>query len=723
MTLNKTLKWIAVGGVFSLFLVPFLVPGNLFFPFITGKGFFFRCVVEIAFAAWLLLALRDPAYRPRKSPMLWALVAFAAIIGLADIFGVNPWKSFWSNFERMEGYISILHLCMYFVVASSVLAAEKAWTRFLETSLWTSLAVSIYGIFQLSGRIPINQGGVRVDATFGNATYLAIFLVFNIFFALILIAKDRIVWKKVAYSLIAVLHLVILYHTATRGAILGLIGGLLISGLLIALFDRGEKRLRVVAGSIVAAAVLLVLGFIGVRHASFVTSSPVLSRFASISWNETKTQARAYIWPMAIHGWKEKPVLGWGKENFNYIFNKNYDPRMYAQEQWFDHTHNTILDWLVAGGILGLLAYLSLFGAAGYLIWRGQNGMAFTEKALLTGLGAAYFFHNLFVFDNIVSYILFFSLMAYVHWRSTRLEKPVAAKADALDDSDLRLVGPLVCVILVFCLYFLNWRGYASNAALIDALRLTAQGSSQAPAAVAAFKRALSYDTLGRPEIVERIVEASRTINTAEVPFDARNQFETLAKGAVDAQLERFPGDARYEAFAGSFYTTYRDAAKAEEHYLKAVALSPRKQSLLFQLGSFYISAQKYDTAVEVFKRAYDLDHSYADAASYYALALIYAGREAESKAFLDSIGASLSSDQLLQAYAGLGAWDKAIRLLRAKVDADPLDMTARQNLVAAYYQSGDVAAAIAAVRDMIKVDPGFKAQGEQLIQQLRAAQ
>ncbi|HVY54659.1 MAG TPA: O-antigen ligase family protein, partial [Thermodesulfobacteriota bacterium] len=402
MTLNTILKKTAIATIFSVFIIPFIVPGDMFFPFITGKGFLFRVLVEIGFAAWLLLSLRDASVRPRKSWVLWAFGAFVAVIGIADIFGVNPWKSFWSNFERMEGYITILHIFLYFIVASSVLATEKLWKRFLEWSVWSSLAMSLYGFLQLSGVFQINQGGVRVDGTFGNATYLAIYAVFNIFFALILINRDKELWKKISYGVIAFLDFIILYHTATRGSILGLLGGLLLSGLLIAIFDKGERKIRIAAASIVGAVILLVIGFIGVRHASFVANSPVLSRFASISWVDTQTQARAYIWPMAIKGWEEKPVLGWGQENFNYIFNANYDPRMYSQEQWFDHAHNTVLDWLVAGGLLGLLAYLSLFVTAVWLLWKKSPDVSFTEKALFTGLGAAYFFHNLFVFDNLV---------------------------------------------------------------------------------------------------------------------------------------------------------------------------------------------------------------------------------------------------------------------------------------------------------------------------------
>ncbi|MBX4209607.1 O-antigen ligase family protein, partial [Candidatus Parcubacteria bacterium] len=718
----------AMGGVFSVFIIPFLVPGNLFFPFITGKGFFFRAVVEIAFAAWLLLALRDRSVRPRRSILLWAFAAFVLVIGVADVFGVNPWKSFWSNFERMEGYITIIHLFLYFITASAMLSAERLWKRFLEFSIWSSAIVSVYGLFQLAGKIAINQGGVRVDATFGNATYLAIFLVFNIFFALILISRERQeggkTWKSVAYGCIAALHSVILYHTATRGAMLGLLGGLLLSAILIALFDKGERKMRIAAGSIVGAVIVLVLGFMAVRNAQFVAHSPVLSRFASISWNETKTQARAYIWPMAIEGWKEKPILGWGQENFNYIFNRNYDPRMYWQEQWFDHAHNAVLDWLVAGGILGLVTYLSLFVSALYLLWRKASDTTFTEKALFTGLLAAYFFHNLFVFDNIVSYILFMSVLALIHFKSTRLAKPIAVDAEELDVADMRMAGPVALIALVFVLYFFNWRGYATNTALIDALRAVSVSPVQSQAALDSFARSLSYDTLGRPEVVERIVEAVQRMNTADVPIEIRQKFAELAKNAVDGQIAKFPGDARYETFAGSFYSLYGQSADAEKHFVAASDLSPRKQSILFQLGSLYLSTKQFDKAIATFKKAYDLEHSYADAAKYYAVALVYAGREAEARQVLTGakLDTSMTDDTFLRAYIDLGRWDKAIGILKARIAADPKDTASRQNLAAAYFQAGNKAAAIATVREMIAIDPSFKATGEQYIQAIQSS-
>ena len=47
MVLKNTLRWTVLASIFLLTLIPFLVPTSLFFPFITGKNFAFRILVEI----------------------------------------------------------------------------------------------------------------------------------------------------------------------------------------------------------------------------------------------------------------------------------------------------------------------------------------------------------------------------------------------------------------------------------------------------------------------------------------------------------------------------------------------------------------------------------------------------------------------------------------------------------------------------------------------------
>ena len=228
MNSNTILRNLIFTGIFIIPFIPFFVSQSMLFPFITGKNFAFRIIVEIIFALWVLLAIRHADYRPRFSWLLVAFASFAFIVGVADIFAVNSYKAFWSNYERMEGFITIFHLFLYFLVLSSMLHIKKWWDYLLGTWLASSVFMCLYGLFQLSGKITINQGGVRVDGTLGNATYLAVFLLFTIFFGIFLFVRSskesqkKFVW---IFAPVLLLELVILYYTATRGAILGLIGG------------------------------------------------------------------------------------------------------------------------------------------------------------------------------------------------------------------------------------------------------------------------------------------------------------------------------------------------------------------------------------------------------------------------------------------------------------------------------------------------------------------
>lgn len=181
MSTNKIINHTLVFGLFLVLFLPFIVADSQLFPFITGKGFVFRILVEILFGVWLVGLVWNAELRPRFSWIMGTVLTFVVIIAAADIFGVSPYKSFWSNFERMEGLVTLLHLLAYFLIAGTVLNIRSRWQAFFNISVVASVMMSIYAFFQLGGEIVINQGGVRVDGTFGNAAYLAVYMLFNFF--------------------------------------------------------------------------------------------------------------------------------------------------------------------------------------------------------------------------------------------------------------------------------------------------------------------------------------------------------------------------------------------------------------------------------------------------------------------------------------------------------------------------------------------------------------
>lgn len=727
MQINKILRYSLIGGIFLIPFIPLIVSSQMFFPFITGKNFSFRILVEIIFGVWLLLALRDTSYRPRFTWLTVSVIAFVGIIAVADIFGENAFKSFWSNFERMEGLVALIHLAMYFFAAAAVLNTEKLWSYFFNTTVGVSVFLGGYGLLQLAGKLTINQGGVRLDATLGNATYLAIYMLFHAFITAILLVRWRgPKWVTYLYGLIILLQVFILYHTATRGAILGFIGGTILTALLIVLFERKHVLLRKIGIGIFAGMILLVGGFFVVKDAEFIGESETLSRLASISLEE-ESNTRFIIWNMAWQGVKEHPILGWGQDNFNYVFNKYYDPRLYAQEPWFDRVHDIVLDWLIAGGFLGLLAYLAMPLLALYYLWWGSREFSIIEKSLFTGMLAGYGFHNLFVFDNLISYILFFTILGYIHFSNQKdFPESISKRFTFSEGMRERVLVPIVIILILAGLYFFNAKGILASRAVIDAL---SPQQENLEINLAFFEKAIAYRSLGRQESVEQLVQSASQLQSTDLDLEIKTKFFESAKTAIEALIEDHPGDARLVLFYATFLNRYAFYDEAIVQLEKARELSPQKQSIHFELGSSYLNQGDAEKAFEVFEEAYLLETNYVDAKFIYATGAIYAGRveiadeiiDAMFKEF-DETGSGLRvDDRMLRAYTNTGRFDKVIALLEGAVERMPDNSQYYLSLGATYLQVGEREKSIIALQKVIELDPSFKEQGEYFIQEIRA--
>ncbi|MFZ2522095.1 MAG: O-antigen ligase family protein [Minisyncoccia bacterium] len=720
---KKILEYLIISGLFLLPFIPFIVPSNFFFPFITGKGFAFRILVEILFGLFVILCFVDKEYRPNFSWITKSVLLFTFVTFVADIFGENPYKSMWSNFERMEGFVLIAHLCLFYLVISSFIKQKKKWHQYINLTIGASVLMSVYSLFQLAGKLNINQGGVRVDATFGNATYMAIYVVFHIFLSLYMLTeKESKKWQKWTYGGIILLETTILYFTATRGAILGLIGGVLLTGLILLFKDRGNAHLRKISYSILGLVVAIVLIFISVKDTGYVKTSPVLSRFSSLSFSEIKTQGRYFVWPMAVKGVIERPILGWGQENFNFVFNKNYDPRMWNQEQWFDRTHNVFLDWLIAGGLLGFLSYASMYLALFYYIWRKKTDLTVLERSVLTGMISAYIFHNIFVFDNLISYIMFFTVLGYIHAISTH-DEPRYHKFHSLNfshDTVNYVVFPTVLVATIGMIYFVNIPAISANINLIKAL--TPSGNYEKNLEL--FKKAYSYNSLADSEITEQIVtSAIQAIGTQGVDNKIKNDFYNLAKTQIEKKINKVPNDARYLVFAGSFFNRVGQFDEAIKYLDMAVKESPRKQSILFELGSSYIGKGDLPKMFEMFKKAYELEPSSNEALALYAVGAIYTKNIAVLKELQSKISTEdlIKDDRFLRAYSEIGDYQTVLTILNARLEKDPKNPQNNLLLASTYASLGQKQKAIEIIQKIINENPSFKAQGEGYIKEIES--
>lgn len=722
MAYTKYLRFVLIAGVFAIPFIPFVVSSGSYFPFITGKNFTFRILVELLAGLTIIVALKDTEYRPRFSWIAVAVVALFAAATLSTLTSVDPVKSFWSNFERMEGLLGLLHMVLWFFIASIVLSAENLLVRFLQVSIFASVCMALFGIFQLLGFATINQGGVRLDGTFGNAIYLAVYMLFHIFFTLFLLLRHKgeqyMYWL---YGGAIVLQTIALYYTATRSATLGLIGGLFVTALSIAWFERERSIVRKSAYVGIGVLVAIVLGVFLIRNIPAAQQNPILGRFTSLSFTENTVKSRFMIWNMAIEGFTEKPITGWGMENFNYVFNKNYNPKMYAQEQWFDRAHNAYLDWLVSTGLLGFLAFIALFLLAAYAFMTAE-GLKPSERAVFLGLLSAYAFHSFFVFDNLMSSVYFFFLLSFAHGL-TKKKLPGSIWLTKPAGEGLWYAGSTGAVIAVACgIYFLNMPGLATAEGLIDGLSPQKQVTNSAGAVttvqkdpkenIAALEAAASDNPMGRQEVVEQILQVTSTVAaTPNVNPQIRDAFVALAKRRGAAFLQERKDDARMELFYGAFLDQLKDFDGARPHLEKAHALSPKKQTILFELGiNNYLQSGNNAAGVAALKEAFELEPAFPEARIIYAIALMGLGDAAQSDELLiEGFGSVIIDDnRLLRAYTDMKRYDRVVQIWQLRVQTAPNNLDNQASLALAYKAAGNPAAGMNVLREIDKKAPQY---------------
>ncbi len=741
-------------------LTPFVMISSLFFPFITGKAFYFRIIVELLLGAYLLHAFFDRSVWPKKSIISIAVGVFMLILGISTIGSVDPLRSFWSNYERMEGYVLFLHLGIFFLAAGAVMKYHAGWWKwFFRASLGMSVMVGL-DAFKDFYSDP-NSIGYRIFGNLGNSSYLGVYALISVFICLYFIVRrlNRKVshpaegqWVSLLiYSLIGIFNLVVLFNTGTRGSFVGLVVGIGLASILIALFEKKNKALRVTGISLIAIAVLFVLTLGAFKQASFIKKSDMLSRFAELVTLDVKGvisnqgKARSLLWGIAWEGVKDKPVLGWGLENFHYVFAKHYTPAMSQQEHWFDRSHNVFMDWLVGTGFVGLISYLGLFGASGYVLWRKREedmqvpgAMSIAERAVLSGGLIAYLGHNVFVFDNLTSYVLFFATLAFLHQYAVRghvatldqdKSKNRFREWSAVEVTTLLI---LVATSLVYVLYVVNVRPIQANSELIGSLRAqkldVKQNKAVAVDAMERFnhlKASIALGTMTNAEQTEQLAErGSDVFNTQSLSAQERFEVHQYVITKYEEAIKRTPTDPRPMFFYAIYLVRIGAFDQAEKISAQVLALSPDKIPFLNFHTSILTQLGKKAEALTYAQKAYTLAPINEESYRIYISALGQNGNFEEAEKIAGTqITKYLSDWNVIKTYVDAKQSARIIALLKKQIAIEPQILDLRSSLAAAYAKSGNIGAAVQVLEEVKKIAPQYATQVNQSIEQIKSGQ
>ncbi|OGH84963.1 MAG: hypothetical protein A2493_01950 [Candidatus Magasanikbacteria bacterium RIFOXYC12_FULL_33_11] len=624
-TLEKILK-ILIG---VSFVIPLLVlPKMYIFPFIVPKIIYFRSLVLIMLGIYLILLLTNfQKYRPKFSWVNIAVLGFYISFAVSTFVGVDWYKSFWDNHERMLGLFTITHYVIYYFIITSVVRTWEDWKWLLRTFLLAGSVVMFIGLLQKYSdpNLLLNKGSDRVSSTLGNAIYFSGYGLFLFFIGIFLAVKENLrtkaieifsieaswFWIEVFFSLLGLWGI---FGGGTRGALVGFIAGGFILGLVYFFTLKEQKKLKqIVLLSFFGILVIFSVLFIN-RKTEFVAGLPAVGRLlaTNISQNDTRVMA----WGVAYDAWQEKPLLGWGPNNFYYAFNKYYNPQFLEYgfgETWFDNAHSVIMNTLAVQGIVGLLLYISIFVLVTiFLIKKYREGKVDVH---ILAFSLAFLWAHLVsistVFENPTSYLYFFFFLAFANSFLVKDDSQNVKKNKAVSVP----WSIFVFLVILLFIYSTDVNAARANKFTLKALQKVMEGQQSYEED---YKKALSIpsphvDDIRNDtsrvftDIISQVLKDSKVKNKWQIIEPLYNQ----AKDNLEENLKLHPNDirvslqlAQLKIYAAVASQNTQLLEESEAILKGTLELSPKRQQTQYMIAGVQENLHKYDEAVKILRES-----------------------------------------------------------------------------------------------------------------------
>ncbi len=477
------------------------------------------------------------------------------------------------------------------------------------------------------------------------------------------------------------------------------------------------------------------------RNTNFVKTEPLLYRLTDISLESGTGKIRLVSWKIGFDAFLEKPLLGWGPENYYVAFNKHLNPVFfYYSGETFDRAHNRLVDVLVMDGILGLLAYLSIFIAAVFLLWRKIKDSPALALILIALLGA-YFIQNLLLFDMPISYLIFFLSLGLIDFAARRQPAKSGQKpAETKNGKALKyLIWPSILVIIIF-LWTGNLKPLLASQDSIKAQQiLGAQNATDQTFKLAldTFKKSIDYHSLTNPETRKTLVQT--ILGTADsTQYSSQTKIDGLkfAANQLEQGIQEMPLFIEHYLYIDDVYNylgqqdkSYLD--KSGEMGEKLVALYPNLPQAYYKLIISRLIAGDYQQAVETGQQITRLAPQLSPAFWYLGVSYFYAGNTELAKTNVEkalSMGYGYGSNQsgillLAQLYTRTKDYERATQFYNEILDQKPDDLNAAVNIAAIYKEMGQFDRAREIANKLLTTHPENAQEINQFLDELNRSQ
>ncbi|MBI2098128.1 MAG: O-antigen ligase family protein [Candidatus Wildermuthbacteria bacterium] len=605
-------------------VVPFILIGKLYFPYISGKAYVFRSLVAIAFFFWTLLLIRDSSIlrgvkQSFRNILVVAIILFFLAQFVAAFFGVDPVYSLFSSIERADGVLQYGFWVLYFLMFVSVFREKRDWKMFFSVFTVVAVALSGYSWFN-------HESQFQLYGVFGNPAYFAAFLLFAIGFSLLVFERKFFYPGPVHYAFAgaAGFFILTLIFTQVRGVYVGFAGGFLLFSLLAALFLRQQNKKLVLACGGILLFGLVSLGILfAAKETEFVQKERLLYRITEVTeiWEKGSTRERLLNWSIALKAFKERPIFGYGLENYGAAANKYYDYRIGVEEPWFDRAHNQFFDTLATGGIVVFSAYLFWLLIAALFIFKiakQQRVLGF----LLASLLFAYFLQSLFLFDLMAVYLGLFPFLAFLIYASSTSGADTAGKqntnypaqgwsASGGKIANTRYLALVPAALISFAIiYFTAVVPYKANAAGLQFFAYTENGF---------YKES------------EPFLEEAFRINSPYTYWEVRKRAGWQLASVMDYGVNEDTDPGKIEEIK----RLYELMAPELERFSEAKPYDPQMYYILsrmYRLGSNKLGFDDLDKAESVLKKGFQYSDRRVEYYNEFAQTLLAQGKAEEAE-------------------------------------------------------------------------------------------
>lgn len=612
----------------SLFaLLPFITTNQLFYGPVNEKFFFVILVVDaLALAAAYQLYVGKKHLVWRGKWLVGAVLLMLCAQYIASLSGVFFERSFWSDIFWSSGLFFITHIALLAVLLGEFLN-ERDWSLVRRATAYSAgifsflLIIGIQG-FGLTGAFLWTSLGER-SLTMGNETYAGAYLLLAFVIGSIELFRTKgwLVWRiALLVSLVFIAFSPFLFNiglllgkvpfttllespssvlglarasSAALGAVLLTLGGYFVFRKVLP--APWNTRLTIVWGALILA------GIIGAIALLFTPGSLIQKEYIQES-----SAARIIVWEASMNAVQDRPLLGWGPENFNYAIEQHFDNRLFEEknlgEIWFERAHNVFIDTLVGSGVVGLVSFIVLVLVFLSVVYRARtrNFIGDTEAVLLFSLIPAHLLQMQTGFDTIGSYTLLAGMGGYALWLEHRIVQDTKEKNGKGGLQEKGIAALLVVGVLVSA--FLALGEYNRQVALPLTFRSTT--------------------ALEQQKYMEQSLERVSSFESLRLSSGSFIK-GSLAVIAEKSTPERTARILEFTHLYETYYTTYLE--KQPQHY------RARMNYAYLLLIMTTLGENRVEDAKEIITESYELSPGNPLTYVLDALAELYRGNLAES--------------------------------------------------------------------------------------------